>query len=387
MTSTTVQLTGAHLTDSAGVGVNGSVELVLSTDLLDSVDTRLIKASRVKADVVDGVMIPVDLVPNDLLTPTSVYTVTHNFRGMPLRTYTTQILQSDGPSVDIVDKTPVLPPSPLPGLTVTNSGVAGQILVSAGGFEVEFQDESPSGGALTAVNNLSDVDDVTQSRLNLGLGSAALQPSSAFDAAGSASTAQTAAQSFATTAVGVETARAEAAESLKIATASAGVADGVATLDGSGHLPVAQAAGIFSRQIHMVADGVPSSVVAPVGVWTPTYLMASDTGGVWSGWINISDSAQNDSISFDLACGAGTYTLELLHLAYLNRGIYTIKIDGVTVGSIDGYNTALTPTRGLLTGVVIAAGQHTVTLLMATQNASASGYVGLIERLTLTRTA
>ena len=47
-----------------------------------------------------------------------------------------------------------------------------------------------------------------------GLGSAALQPTSAFDAAGLAATAQSAAQTFATAAVGTETARAEAAEGL-----------------------------------------------------------------------------------------------------------------------------------------------------------------------------
>jgi hypothetical protein len=67
--------------------------------------------------------------------------------------------------------------------------------------------------------------------------------------------------------------------------------------------------------------------------------------------------------------------------------VYTVKIDSTTIGTIDGYSAALTPSRGLITGAVIAAGAHTITLLMATQNVSASGYEGLAERLVLTRTA
>lgn len=143
----------------------------------------------------------------------------------------------------------------------------------------------------------------------------------------------------------------------------------------------------YSRQIVIAADGLGSSVTPPVGAWTPTYLMASDTGGVWSGWVNISDAAQSDAVSFDFACGAGTYTIEMLHLAYTNRGIYTIEIDGVSVGTIDGYIGTLTAARSQLAGVVITAGAHYLTLLMATKNASSSGYVALVERLVLTRTA
>lgn len=158
---------------------------------------------------------------------------------------------------------------------------------------------------------------------------------------------------------------------------------------GAGSWQPASSAGstVFSRQLVVAADGVPSVVVAPVGVWTPTYLMTSDTGGVWSGWINASDGAQNDAVSFDFACGAGTYELELRHLAYTNRGTYTVKIDGVSVGTVDGYAASLTAERSTLTGIALAAGTHVVTLLMATKNASSISYFGFVERLMFTRTA
>lgn len=51
-----------------------------------------------------------------------------------------------------------------------------------------------SSGALLAANNLSDVVSVSAARTSLGLGSAATQNTSAFDAAGAASTAQAAAE-------------------------------------------------------------------------------------------------------------------------------------------------------------------------------------------------
>lgn len=142
----------------------------------------------------------------------------------------------------------------------------------------------------------------------------------------------------------------------------------------------------YPRQFDVRADGPASVQVATVGTWTPTYLTNTATGN-FVGWANVSDGAQNDQISFDLACGAGTYTIELLHLPFMNRGIYTVKIDGVTVGTVDGYAGSLNPVRASIAGVVLGSGQHTVTVLMATKNAASSGYIGMIDRLTFTQTA
>ncbi len=146
-------------------------------------------------------------------------------------------------------------------------------------------------------------------------------------------------------------------------------------------------AATFSRQVSIMVNGTASVQVATVGAWTPTYLRNADTGN-FVGWVNVSDSTQNDSMTFDFACNAGTYQLDLYHLPFSNRGIYTFKIDGTTVGTVDGYASSLNPAVGTVTGIVVAAaGQHTLTILMATKNPSSGGYTGMMERVLLTQTA
>jgi|GEM_PF-1769189 len=156
--------------------------------------------------------------------------------------------------------------------------------------------------------------------------------------------------------------------------------------DGTWHT-VASGTNAISRQVLIMLNAGSSVQVATVGTWTPTYLTNTDTTN-FVGWVNVSDGTQNDSITFDFACNAGTHTLEFFHLPFQSRGIYTLQIDGTTVGTIDGYTTGLVPTRSVLTGIVVStSGQHTLTVLMATKNPSSSGYLGMIDRAILTQTA
>lgn len=171
-----------------------------------------------------------------------------------------------------------------------------------------------------------------------------------------------------------------------IPSAAEGAANGIATLDANSALPATQGANLFSRQIYIPCNGLSSSKTAPVGAWAPIFLRNTDTGN-FVGWVNESDGAQNDQVSFDFACGAGTYSLELFHLPFTNRGIYTVKIDNTSVGTVDGYAGSLSPQRAVLAGIAIGGGQHVVTLLMASKNASASSYIGMVEHIVLTRTA
>jgi hypothetical protein len=143
----------------------------------------------------------------------------------------------------------------------------------------------------------------------------------------------------------------------------------------------------FSRQITIPVNGSASSLAATVGTWTPTYLDNTATGN-FAGWANISDGTQNDAITFDFACNAGTHRLEFFHLPFTNRGIYTLQIDGATIGTVDGYASSLIPTFNTITNISIAAaGQHTLTVVMATKTASSSGFTAMMDHAVLTQTA
>jgi len=88
---------------------------------------------------------------------------------------------------------------PTPGGDVGNWGT-----ILNGFLQVSLNDDGTilpaaleQAGALVAANNLSDIVSAASARTNLGLGSAATQDASAFDAAGAATTAQSNAEAFA----------------------------------------------------------------------------------------------------------------------------------------------------------------------------------------------
>lgn len=86
-------------------------------------------------------------------------------------------------------------------------GAPGQLIVDTSSWCIRVQDGVTPGGnpTMNAANNLSDLTNLATARSNLEL-------DDFYDALGSATTAQSNAETFATNAVAVETARAEAAE-------------------------------------------------------------------------------------------------------------------------------------------------------------------------------
>jgi hypothetical protein len=102
-----------------------------------------------------------------------------------------------------------------------------------------------------------------------------------------------------------------------------------------------------------------------------------------------SSGTQNDEINFDVTLGAGTWDIEILHNTGTNLGIYSVQLDSVEVGTIDGYSGAsVYNVRSSVTGVSVAtAGKKRLKLKMATKNASSSSYYGSISHIQLRRTA
>lgn len=99
-----------------------------------------------------------------------------------------------------------------------------------------------------------------------------------------------------------------------------------------------------------------------------------------------SSGLQNDTVEWTVRVPAGTYTLRLLHTTGTNIGIYTVLVDAVSVGTIDGYANPGAAAVSDITGIALAAGEHTVRFTMATKNASSSAYYGVVSAFILTRT-
>lgn len=92
-------------------------------------------------------------------------------------------------------------------------------------------------------------------------------------------------------------------------------------------------------------------------------------------------------VEFQEQMTAGTWTFVFETNNAASGGSFTVAVDGVTVGTIDTYNAANTPTRTELAGVVIAAtGKHLIRLTVTTKNPSASADTCRIAGYSATRT-
>jgi hypothetical protein len=101
-----------------------------------------------------------------------------------------------------------------------------------------------------------------------------------------------------------------------------------------------------------------------------------------------SSGAQNAIIGWDIVIAAGTWNVSFMHVQSTNRGIYTVAVDAVSAGTVDGYAATTWNVIGTVTGVVVAAtAKKRLTFEMATKNASSSGYTGSLVAVSLLRTA
>jgi hypothetical protein len=106
------------------------------------------------------------------------------------------------------------------------------------------------------------------------------------------------------------------------------------------------------------------------------------------GGVKESSGAQNAEINWDVLLTTGIWTVELLHFTRSSNGIYSVQVDGIEKGTIDGYSAAdAANVRSSVTGITVEASATVqLKLKMATKNASSSSYFGRVSHIQLRRT-
>jgi hypothetical protein len=148
-------------------------------------------------------------------------------------------------------------------------------------------------------------------------------------------------------------------------------------------IPISQVIG-FNQFVNKLVDvDVLMTAVSHIN-WNQLNV---DNLAIYNGY-KLSTVAQNNEINYDISLSAGTWDIELLHVTGANQGIYTITLDDIACGTIDGYSAGTAyNVRTSLTGVIVPDPRvYRLKLKMATKNASSANYQGLIQHIQLRRT-
>jgi hypothetical protein len=124
--------------------------------------------------------------------------------------------------------------------------------------------------------------------------------------------------------------------------------------------------------------------------WQATAVGAWVTGatGMFTYFSAVSDGTQNASIDYTVDLSPGTWSLKFFGYRGPGLGIATIKLDGTTIGTIDLYVAVAAAYDSTITGITVSTdGAQTLQVVMATKNASSSGYQGNASWFTMWRTA
>lgn len=100
------------------------------------------------------------------------------------------------------------------------------------------------------------------------------------------------------------------------------------------------------------------------------------------------DGSQNSEINWDIWLDAGTYKFALIHQKDSDRGIYSVQLNDVAKGTIDGYAASGVSNvyDESVSGIAITAGLYEFSLKMLTKNASSTAYQAAIQSCAWIRT-
>lgn len=105
---------------------------------------------------------------------------------------------------------------------------------------------------------------------------------------------------------------------------------------------------------------------------------------------NFGSNLIGDSIEYDVALSAGTWTLEIITVTYDSAAIITAYLDGTSVGSTDLFYgpSAQWNTRKQITNIIVTtSGKKRLKLATTGKNASSLGYIFYLMHIQFKRTA
>lgn len=119
--------------------------------------------------------------------------------------------------------------------------------------------------------------------------------------------------------------------------------------------------------------------------WATNQQLSSDLGG---GMSHTDTNVQNNAISFDVWLDTGTYKVALVYRKDSDKGIHNLQLGGSTKGTVDSYSASTVDNNYTeVTGIAVSiAATTTFQDLMATKNASSTGYAGYLNSVAWIRT-
>lgn len=123
------------------------------------------------------------------------------------------------------------------------------------------------------------------------------------------------------------------------------------------------------------------NIQVDAGIWT----QGASAGQSPLGYVLANNSTQNSAFSLKIFVPkTANYTLSMSIITSDNSGIYTVKINGVTVGTADGYSPGGGGVANVLKTVALGSlnvGEHTLQFVIATKNAAAFNYGANVGQL------
>lgn len=104
--------------------------------------------------------------------------------------------------------------------------------------------------------------------------------------------------------------------------------------------------------------------------------------------LRTSISSNSAEISYQFLAEAGRHDITFAHNMGPDRGQYTVYFNGVQAGGsfqFDGYAASAADAETTVNGYSLTAGTNIIRLVMATKNASSTGYIGSLRGLYITR--